>query len=57
MTRHIPQLCELCGAPLTARRNCTRCPAPGDRWRPDPLVEWRERLRPWIRGQRWVVHG
>jgi hypothetical protein len=52
MATHIPRLCDRCGSPMTARRECTHCghAAQAPRRR-DPLDEIREALMPWIRGQ------
>ncbi|MBI5103470.1 MAG: hypothetical protein HZB46_00510 [Solirubrobacterales bacterium] len=50
MTSHIPRLCERCGSPMTAQRECTHC-ARVQHTRRDPLMEIREALMPWVRGQ------
>lgn len=51
MANHIPRLCDRCGGPMTATRECTRCAHAARARRRDPLLEIREALMPWIRGQ------
>jgi predicted amidophosphoribosyltransferase len=71
MPDHVPRLCDRCGAPLPASRECWKCGhtrsasrAHGRRrfsearLRRDPLVEAIEMIRPWARGERglWARH-
>jgi hypothetical protein len=53
MANHTPRLCNRCAGPMTATGQCTRCAhATVTRARRrDPLMEIREALMPWIRGQ------